>query len=227
AGTTPLYTPAQYTKIVVELDKRGYQIMTHALSPPAAHMVLDAYEQIEKVNGPRDRRLRMEHAINVLPADLPRFAQLGITASMQTEFCCFTDVQGYPSNAWETLAKSGVNLAFGSDWPCTWPPDPMSATEQGMERKLRRLFTPPSAQPNPPQYVGLEERINVQQAIDAYTRGGAYARFSDKTIGSLDPGKYADLAVLSQDIFSAKPDDVGKTKVVMTMVGGKTVFERK
>jgi predicted amidohydrolase YtcJ len=227
AGTAPLYEPAEYRALVLELDKRSYQIMTHSLSQPAAHMVLDAYEEVEKVNGPRDRRLRMEHAINVPPADLERFARLSVTASMQSEFCCFNDAPGSHTNAWQTLEKSGANLAFGSDWPCTFPPDPMSAIQQSTLRVVRQLFTAPSAAPTIPKYASEEERLTVQQAVDAYTRGGAYARFSDDRIGSLEPGKEADLVVLSQDIFSTPSKDIGKTQVMMTMVGGKTVFERR
>ena len=227
AGTAPLYEPAEYTGLVLELDRRGYQIMTHALSPPAAHMVLDAYEQVEKENGPRDRRLRLEHAIRIAAVDLERLAKLGVSASMQAEFCCFNDAAGTHTNAWQTLEKSGANLAYGSDWPCTFPPDPMSAIQQSTLRVQRQLFTAPSAAPRVPTYVSVEERLTVEQAVDAYTRGGAYARFSEARIGSLEPGKEADLAVLSQDIFSVKSTDIGKTQVILTMVGGKTVFERK
>ncbi|MBV9506316.1 MAG: amidohydrolase [Acidobacteriia bacterium] len=227
AGTAPLYEPAEYRNLVLELDKRGYQIMTHALSQPAVHMVLDAYEEIEKVDGARDRRLRVEHAINVPPPDLERFAKLSVTASMQSEFCCFVDAPGSHTNAWQTLEKSGANLAFGSDWPCTWPPDPMSAIQQSTLRVVRQLFTAPSLAPKIPKYAGEEERLTVQQAVDAYTRGGAYARFSDDHSGTLSPGKEADLAVLSQDVFSVPSTEIGKTRVMLTMVGGKTVFERK
>jgi predicted amidohydrolase YtcJ len=227
AGTAPLYDPAEYRSLVLELDKRGYQIMTHALSQPAVHMVLDAYEEVEKVDGARDRRLRVEHAINVPTADLERFAKLSVTASMQSEFCCFVDAPGSKTNAWQTLEKSGANLAFGSDWPCTFPPDPMSAIQQSTQRVVRTLFTAPSLTPKIPKYAGEEERLTVQQAVDAYTRGGAYARFSDDRIGTLEPGKEADLAVLSQDVFSVLPTEIGKTRVMLTMVAGKPVFERK
>jgi predicted amidohydrolase YtcJ len=227
AGTAPLYQPEEYTALVKELDKRGYQIMTHALSQPAAHMVLDAYEEVEKENGTRDRRFRMEHAINVPPADLARFRKLGVTASMQAEFCCFKDGPGAHTNAWQTIEKSGANLAYGSDWPCTFPPDPMSAIQQSTLRVQRQLFTPPSARPALPAYVTEDERLTVHQAVDAYTRGGAYAQFSDDRIGTLEPGKEADLVVLSQDIFRIDSADIGQTRVILTMVGGKTVFERK
>ncbi len=224
AGGPPLYEPAEYNALVLEIDKRGYQIMTHALSLPATHMVLDAYEEVEKVNGARDRRLRMEHAIAVRPADWERFAKLSVTASMQPEFCCFNDAPGSRTNAWQTLEKSGANLAFGSDWPCTWPPDPFSGIQQSTLRIVRQLFTAPSAAPDPPKYASLDERLTVPQAVDAYTKGGAYARFADDRIGTLDIGKEADLAVLSQDVFSVPHEEIGKTRVVMTMVGGKTVF---
>lgn len=227
AGTAPLYQPAEYESLVQELDKRGYQIMTHALSQPAAHMVLDAYEQVEKANGPRDRRLRMEHAINVPPADLGRFTKLSVTASTQPDLCCFVDGPGSHTNAWQTLEKSGANLAFGSDWPCTWPPDPMGGIQQAALRAVRKLFTAPAAQPSHPQYASPEERLTVEQAVDAYTRGGAYARFSEASTGTLEPGKDADLAVLSEDIFSAKPEEIGNARVLLTMVGGQIVFERK
>jgi predicted amidohydrolase YtcJ len=224
AGGPPLYGPAEYQALLLEIDKRGYQIMTHALSPQATHMVLDGYENTEKVNGARDRRFRMEHAIGVRPDDLGRFATLSVTASMQSEFCCFNDPPGSQTNAWQTLEKSGANLAFGSDWPCTWPPDPLSAIQQSVLRVVRQLFTAPSAAPDPPKYASVDQRLTVPQAVDAYTKGGAYARFSENSIGSLEAGKEADLAVLSRDIFSIPAEDIGKTHVVMTMVGGKTVF---
>ena len=225
AGGPPLYEPAEYTALVLELDQRGYQIMTHALSPAATHMVLDGYEEVEKVNGARDRRFRMEHAIAVRPSDLGRFAMLSVTASMQPEFCCFNDPPGSRTNAWQTIEKSGANLAFGSDWPCTWPPDPMSGIQQAALRVVRKLFTAPSEEPNPPTYASPEERLTVQQAVDAYTKAGAYARFADTSTGTLEAGKEADLAVLSQDIFSIPPQEIGKTHVVLTMVGGRTVFD--
>lgn len=226
AGGPPLYEPQEYTALVRELDKRGYQIMTHAISPVATHMVLDGYEQAEKTNGPRDRRFRMEHAISIQDSDLGRFASLGVTASMQAEFCCFNNPPGVRSNPWQSIEKSGANLAFGSDWPCTWPPDPMSAIQQSTLRVVRQLFTAPSAAPKIPTYAAPEERLTVEQAVDAYTKGGAYARFSDNRIGTLEPGKQADLAVLSQDIFSIPHEQIGSTHVVLTMVGGKTVFDQ-
>jgi predicted amidohydrolase YtcJ len=224
AGTAALYEPEEFTKLVVELDKRGYQIMTHALGAAPAHMVLDAYEQIEKTNGSRDRRLRIEHAMRIPLADVSRAARMGVTASMQSDFCCFNDPPDAPSNIWQTLEKNGVNLAFGSDFPCTFPPNPFGGMQQAVLRELRTLFTAPVVKP--PQYASSTgERLTIQQAVDAYTKGSAYARFSDNKLGTLEAGKEADLAVLSQDIFGIRPEEIGKTTALMTMTGGKIVYE--
>jgi hypothetical protein len=169
----------------------------------------------------------VEHAMNVPLPDVARMGKLGATASMQPDFCCFNDAPTAPSNVWQTIEKSASNLAFGSDWPCTWPPDPFGGIQQAVMRELRQLFTNPTTPKGAPAYVSPAERLTVEQAVAAYTRGGAYARFSENRIGTLEPGKEADLAVLSQDVFSVRPEEMGKTRVVMTMVGGKTVFDAR
>ena len=236
------YEPDEYKKLVLELDKRGYQIMTHALRSDSAHMVLDAYEEVEKTNGPRDRRLRMEHAEIFPHEDLPRFAKLGVLVSTQPSFCCsdmgsnFDPQDKTPTDPWNSLQQSGATLAFGSDWPCTFPPDPFVGIEQVVRRQVWKSPTAAAilggpfdgaaqggALPTLSAYVP-EERITVEQAVKAYTMGSAHARFSEDTLGSLEVGKYADLAVLSRDIFSAAPADISKTHVILTMVGGKVVF---
>jgi hypothetical protein len=236
------YEPAEYKKIVLELDKRGYQVMTHALRGDSAHMVLDTYEAVEKANGPRDRRLRMEHA-EIFPAeDLQRFAKLSVVVSTQPSFCCsdagsnFDPQDKMPTDRWRSLEQSGATLAFGSDWPCTWPPDPFVGMQQVVRRTVWHAAASSAivggvfdgggqggAVPTNSVYVP-EESLTVEQAVAAYTRGSAYARFSEDRLGTLEIGKEADLAVLSQDIFSAVPGDLAKTRVMMTMVGGKVVF---
>ena len=225
AGGPPLYEPEEYKKLVLELDKRGYQIMTHSLSAGPAHMVLEAYEEAAKTNGARDRRFRIEHAITIAADDVLRFGKLGVLASMQPDFCCFNEVPGgIRTNVWQTYLVSGATLAFGSDWPCTFPPDPFGGIQQSVTRAFRQLFSAP----NPTaqlRFVSQDQRLTVEQAVDAYTRGGAYARFSDADIGTLEPGKEADLAVLTQDIFSVRAEEIGNTQVVLTMVGGKVVFD--
>jgi predicted amidohydrolase YtcJ len=236
------YEPAEYKRFIMELDKRGYQVMTHALRGDSAHMVLDTYEEVEKANGPRNRRFRMEHA-EIFPAeDLPRFAKLSVVVSTQPSFCCsdigsnFDPQDKIPTDRWRSLEQSGVTLAFGSDWPCTWPPDPFVGIQQVVRRTIWHSAASSAilggvfdgggqggAVPTNSAYVP-DESITVEQAVKAYTLGSANARFSEDRLGTLENGKEADLAVLSQDIFSSAPGDISKTRVLMTMVGGKVVF---
>lgn len=240
------YQPAEYKNLVLELDKRGFQIMTHTYRPDSSRLVVDAYEEAKKVNGPRDRRFRLEHADFVPAEDIPRLAKHSMIASMQPTFCCDANGANYDprdhttTDRWQSMEKSGVTLAFGSDWPCTWPPNPLVAIQQAVTRQIwgpakggndfpggvfdgagqggslatKDVYTP-------------EERLTVEQAVNAYTQGSAYARFSEDKLGTLEVGKYADLAVLSQDVFSVKPEEIAKTKVVTTMVAGKVVFAAK
>ena len=239
------YQPAEYKKLVLELDKRGYQVMTHALRGDSAHMVLDTYEQVANANGPRDRRFRMEHAEIFPGEDLPRFARQSVLVSTQPSFCCsdigsnFDPQDKTPTDRWHSLEQSNAMLAFGSDWPCTWPPDPFVGMQQVVQRTVWHSAASSAivggvfdgggqggAVPTLSSYVP-EESITVEQALKAYTLGSAYARFSEDRLGTLEVGKEADLAVLSQDIFSVAHGELAKTHVVMTMVGGKFVFNQK
>jgi predicted amidohydrolase YtcJ len=237
-----VYVPQEYEDLVMALDERGYQLMTHALRADSVHMVLDTYERLEKAHGQRDRRLRIEHADLIDAADLPRFAALHVIADMQPTFCCgedggnFDPAESIPSDRWQSLEQSGATLAFSSDWPCTWPPDPFVSMQETATRQVWKSAdtlnvagqsldgaAQGGAAPTGAVYVP-GERIGVEEAVRAYTLGSAYAAFADDREGSLEVGKYADLAVLSQDIFAAKPEDIGKTRVTLTMVGGKTVY---
>ena len=240
-----VYQPAQYQALVNELDRRGYQLMTHAQRDDSVHRVLDAYEEAARVNGPRDRRLRIEHAYLIRPTDLPRFASLGVIPSMQPIYCCSDTGENYdpkvtdPSDRWHSLETSGALVAFGSDWPCAWPVDPFANIQQAVTREIwesddtRDVVDQPldgAAQAGSHRTGRVytpEERISVTQAIDAYTRNAAYAAFRDHDVGTLEKGKLADLAVLSQDIFTVAPGEIAKTRVLQTWVGGKLVYERE
>jgi predicted amidohydrolase YtcJ len=222
----PIYTRDELQKLYVELDKRGYQLMTHSIGVDSARMVLDAYEATEKINGPRDRRFRMEHADYLNPEDVARFRQLSVIANMQPGFCCNAGSLGpVKIDTWNSLLKAGAVVTFSSDWPCTWPPDPMASVEETMTRGVLREITP-HGPVGKMTYDQPGERLSVEQSVLAYTRDAAFANFTEKSAGTLEAGKFADLAVLSRDIFSAKPEDVGKTRVTLTMVGGKVVFEQ-
>ncbi|HTS46691.1 MAG TPA: amidohydrolase [Bryobacteraceae bacterium] len=217
------YEPAEYRRLLIELDKRGYQIVTHAIGAGAVHAVLDAYADLEKTNGPRDRRLRMEHVFNIETEDMARFSKLSTIVGMQPAFCC-GGFAGEHSNEFGSVEKSGALLSFSSDWPCSWPPDPLAGIQEALMREVRRPVTMHGVAPGPPEYNAPDQKITVEQAVAAYTKAGAYAEFAENRIGTLEAGKEADLAVLSQDIFHVRPEQIGQTQVVMTMVGGKVVF---
>ena len=239
------YQPAEYKKLVLELDKRGFQIMTHTYRPDSSRLVVDTYEEAGKVNGPRDRRFRLEHADFVPAQDIHRLGNHSMIASMQPTFCCNTNGSNYDprdhttTDRWQSMEKDGVTLAFGSDWPCTWPPNPLVAIQQAVTRQIwpgqkpamifqEELSTALARRKRCHQGCLHSRRAPpVEQAVNAYTQGSAYARFSDDTLGTLEVGKYADLAVLSQDVFSVKPEEISKTKVMTTMVEGKVVFAAK
>jgi predicted amidohydrolase YtcJ len=220
----PLYTTKDFAYIVGQLDKRGFHVMTHAGDPDNIESTLNAYEEVEKQDGPKDRRFRIEHAFRVTPEDVPRFAKLGVIPSMQTGFCCTAGAASPETGQWGSLEKSGATVEFSSDWPCTWPPSPILGVEQAILRRVRPTIGPtgptgPAVSDDHP-----EEKFNVEQAVLAYTRSAAYANFTEKKLGTLEAGKLADLAVLSKDIFSLQHEEIGTAKVNATMVGGKVVY---
>jgi predicted amidohydrolase YtcJ len=237
-----VYRPDQFKTLVVELDRRGYQLMTHATRFDTVHMVLDAYEEAERSNGPRDRRLRIEHSSSVRDADFPRYAALSVINVTSPDFCCGESgtnadpKEPTPSDQWQTFLKNGVVLGFSSDWPCSWPPNPFVGIQAAITREIWHSDDTADIIDLPMDGAALagarptgkvyrpEQRVTVQQAVDAYTKGSAYAAFAETQIGTLEAGKLADLAVLSQNIFSVPPKTVGKTAVVLTMVGGQIVY---
>jgi predicted amidohydrolase YtcJ len=237
-----VYRPEQFESLVVELDRRGYQLMTHATRFDTVHMVLDAYEQAERLNGPRDRRLRIEHSSSVREADFPRYKALSVIDVTSPVFCCGESGTNAdpkdptPSDQWQTFLEEGVPLGFSSDWPCSWPPNPFVSMQSAITREIWHsddtadIVDLPldgaalaGARPTGKFYTP-QFRVTVREAVDAYTQGSAYAEFAENRVGTLEPGKLADLAVLSQDIFTAPPRTVGKTRVLMTMVGGRIVY---
>jgi predicted amidohydrolase YtcJ len=237
-----VYQPDQFRALVVELDRRGYQLMTHATRFDTVHMVLDAYEAAERANGPRDRRLRIEHSSSVHDADFPRYAALSVINVTSPGFCCGDSgtnadpKEPTPSDQWQTFLKNHVVMGFSSDWPCSWPPNPFVSMQAAITREIWHsddtadIIDLPmdgaalaGARPTGKFYTP-EQRVSVRQAVDAYTQGSAYASFAETRVGSLEVGKLADLAVLSQDIFAVPPKTVGKTAVVLTMVGGQVVY---
>jgi predicted amidohydrolase YtcJ len=222
------WDPDKYKAAVAELDKRGLQLFTHAIGDYAVRTALDAYENAETVNHTEDRRPRIEHIETVTAADIPRFGKLGVIASMQP-------LHAYPDEdtlrvwagnngpdrasrawVWNSISKAGGHLAFGSDWNVVtlnpWEGLQMSVTRQTTEGKPDGGWLP-------------QERVTLPQAVEAYTLGAAYAGRREKTEGSIEAGKLADLIIVSQNIFEIDPHMIAKTKVVKTIVGGRVVYQ--
>ena len=207
-------------------DKAGLQLITHAIGDRANHTILDFYERLEKEDDPRDRRFRIEHAQTLLPADIPRFAQLHVIASAQP-YHAIDDGRWAESRigperikttyAFRSLIDSGATVCFGSDWPVA-PLAPLlgiyaADTRRTLDGKKPGGWTP-------------EQRVSVALAVHAYTIGSAYAEHQEMVKGSIEPGKLADLIVLSEDIFTIPPEDIEKTKVDMTIFDGKLIYQR-
>jgi predicted amidohydrolase YtcJ len=210
-----------------QADKAGLQISIHAIGDRANRTILDLYGRLEKDNGPADRRLRIEHAQHLHPEDYARFAKLGVIVSMQP-YHAIDDGRWAQtmlgaerirsSYAWKSLLDAGAALAFGSDWPVA-PLDPMTGIYAATTRRTLDGKNPNGWIP--------EQSITVAQAVHAYTVGSAFAEHQEAVKGSIEPGKLADLVVLSDDIFAIRPEAIEKTRVDMTILDGKVVYERK
>ena len=219
----------KYNMLVQRLDREGFQLYTHAIGDGAVHEVLNAYEQAASVNGPGDRRHRIEHIEQVRADDIPRFAALRVLPSMQPIHADpgTTDVwsravgpERLPrSFAWKAMLKNNAKLVFGADWPACISLDPIRGIHSAVNRR--------TINGKPPEGWVPEQRISIAEALQAYTVNAAYASFDEKNKGVLAPGMLADLVMLSQDLFTIPPMDIHKTRVVLTIVDGKKVFERK
>jgi len=217
----------RYKKGVAELDRRGIQVFTHAIGDRAIRTALDGYEHAAQVNGTKDARHRIEHIEDVSADDIPRFGKLGVIASMQPLHAYPDDdtLKAWAPNvgperaqrawAWHSIQAAGGVLAFGSDWPVVtlspWEGLQNAVTRQTTEGEPKGGWIP-------------SERISLADAIKGYTLNAAFAGHREKTEGSLEPGKLADLIVISQDLFKVDPMKIGETKVLLTMVGGRVVY---
>ncbi len=209
-----------------EADRAGLQIAVHAIGDKANHLILNMFEEAENANGPRDRRFRIEHAQHLRPDDIPRFARLHVIASMQPYHAIddgrwaehrIGPERARTTYAFRSLLDSGAVLAFGSDWPVA----PMAAIMGIYGAVTRRTLDGK----HPGGWVP-EQKITVAEAVRAYTWGSAYASFEENLKGTIEPGKLADLVVLSRDIFRIDPVEIEKVRVEMTVFDGRVVFEK-
>jgi predicted amidohydrolase YtcJ len=217
-------TPEDLEKWTAGADREGLQVAVHAIGDRAIRLQLDIFERVAVANGTRDRRFRIEHAQHIAPDDIPRFAKLGVIPSMQPYHAIddgrwadrvIGPKRSETTYAFRSLLDTGARLAFGSDWYVA-PPTPMegiyaAATRRTIDGK------------NPDGWVP-QQKINVEEALRAYTIDAAYAAFSEKSLGSLEPGKLADLVVLKRNPFETPPEEINAVPIQTTIVGGKIVY---
>jgi hypothetical protein len=206
-------------------DAAGLQVAVHAIGDRANRIQLDVYERVERENGARDRRFRIEHAQHLAPSDIPRFAELGVIPSMQP-YHAIDDgrwaegVIGHDrartTYAFRSLLDAGARLAFGSDWFVA-PATPLEGIYAAVTRRTLDGKNPDGWFP--------EQKITVEEALAAYTRDAAYAAFEEDLKGSIEVGKLADLVVIDRDITTTPPDEINRAVVRTTIVGGNVVFD--
>jgi predicted amidohydrolase YtcJ len=227
----PMYPAADFNRVVSMFDRRGWQIMTHAIGDGAVRMTLDAYERAalaSPVPG-RGRRHRVEHAETIDPADIPRFGKGGVIVSYMPYHANPTPAQAdvwkanigpdRASRGWiaRTFIDAGAHVTFGSDWPVV-SLDPRLEAQMSVTRKT------PDGKPEAGWLP--EQAIALDHAIDAVTAWPAYASFEEHRKGRLAPGQLADIVILSADVFALRPGRLLDAVVTVTIFDGKVVFER-
>lgn len=223
----PFWDQADLNQTVALYDKEGFQVLLHAIGDKAINMALNAFEFAKRTNGTSGRRHRVEHAEVPLLSDLPRFKQLGVIASTQAMFASpdATVLENFAvllgpdrashADSFKIYDDAGAVQAFGSDWG-VFPFAPLPA--------IYCVVTRMTPQGTPPGGWYPAGRISVEAALRHFTRDGAYATFDENVRGTLSPGKFADLVVLSQDILTVPPAEILQTRVLLTVLAGRDTF---
>jgi len=218
--------PEKLKSMAIERDRLGFQLALLATGDRANHIALDTFETITRVNAPRDRRGRIEHAQVVAPEDIKRFGPLHVIASMQpcheANDLRWAEQRLGPERSkgafsWNSLQRAGATLAFGTDYDVE-PINPL--------RGLYACVSREAPEGGPPGGWIPQEKLPVEDCIRAYTTGSAFAEFMDGKKGELKVGEFADFVVLSQDLTRIPAKDILKTEVLLTVVGGRTVFQK-
>jgi predicted amidohydrolase YtcJ len=220
----PLFTPEHFAQVAVEADRRGLQIAVHAIGDGAVRMVLDGYEAARRANGGRDARHRIEHIEVVHPADISRFKELGVIASMQPPHppgCHGLPLEPTVSRigeakwpyayAWNSLRAAGARLVFASDWPVS-AIDPLRSVQSAMTRKPWKQGLP-------------DHRQSLALALASYTRDGAFAEFMEARKGMLKPGMLADIAILSGNLEATGPEALHHVRPIVTICDGRVTYQ--
>jgi predicted amidohydrolase YtcJ len=220
-NTTPVEEIREAAKLAIQ---HGYQMCVHAIGDRANRETLDIFEELYKATPGKDLRWRVEHAQHLHPADIPRFGKLGVIASMQGVHCT-SDAPYVPARlgarraeegayVWQKLMKSGAVVTNGTDAPVE-DVDPIASFHSTVSRRTKdgSVFYP-------------DQRMSRMEALKSYTINGAYAAFEETSRGSLKPGKYADMVVLSKDILTVPEDQIPTSEVMYTIVGGRVRYKK-
>jgi hypothetical protein len=215
----PLFELERYTAICTEIDRRRSQIAVHSIGDGAVRATLDGYEAALKANGKWDSRHRVEHIEVINRADIPRFAALGVTASVQPSHP--PGVMDFPAEPtlsehigkgrwgdaylWKSLVDAGARIAYASDWP---------VTDISVMRSLQAALT------RVPYEGGADERLGLMETLYAYTAGGAWAAHMEGLVGKLVPGLAADFVLIDGDVEAIDPSDLGGIGISLTIAGG-------
>lgn len=225
----PQYTEAELDSLVQAADAAGLQVILHAIGDAGNRLALDAFERAAGVNGPRERRHRIEHAQILDRADIPRFAQLGVIASMQpthatsdmrwaeTRIGHERAVEG--AYAWRSLLDAGAVVVFGTDFAVE-PMNPMEGIYSAVTRQSRE-------EPGAPAGGWLpEQRLTREEAIRLYTAASAYGEWEEERKGTLEPGMLADLVVWDRDLLTVPEEEILEAAPVLTVVDGRVVYRK-
>ena len=223
------FDPATLAEAVTRIDAAGLQPHFHAIGDRAVREALDAVAAARRANGASDTRPHVAHIQVIHPDDIPRFAALGVVANAQPLWACheaqMDDLTipflGPERTAWQypfgSLLRAGARLAMGSDWSVS-SADPLAEIEVAVERRMA-----------PPEGSGRvlfpQERLTLEQAVEAFTLGSAFANHLDGETGTVQAGKQADLVVVDRDLFAPDAGPPNQAKVLLTLVGGNVVFE--
>ena len=217
----------EFERMVVAADSMGFQIGVHAIGDKGNNWTLNAYEKALNLNGRRDSRHRDEHSQTLSQTDIPRFGELGVIASMQPTHCisdkkfCEKRIGTERSRgayAWRSLLNSGAKIAFGTDYQVE-PLNPMEGLYAAVTRKDRLGEEGEGWFP--------EEKLTMEEAIELYTLGAAYAQFMEDRKGIIKPGYLADIVITDRDLLTIQEDQIMKTRVDFTITGGRVVYERR
>lgn len=222
-GAPPLFAAADFARIATEIDRRGLQVAVHAIGDGAVRTTIDGYEAAQRANGRRDSRHRIEHVELIDPADVPRLAALGITASLQPshppgamDFPMQPTLDRIGAARWKdaflcrSLAEAGAHIAFASDWP---------VADVSVLRGIKAALT------RRPYEGGRDERLDLPATLAAYTAGGAWAAHRNRVAGQIIPGLAADLVMLEGDIEATPAAELSCLGVALTLCGGRITHE--